>query len=150
MIQRIQSVYLLLVTIILACASFLSLGYFSADNGVTQFPFSPLGLSTPAETYSTWALFSLLVLSAVLAFLTIFLFKNRPLQLRICIFNALIMLGYIAALVFFIFKLKSSLDAGFFLDWKICLPVVALILNYLAIRGIGKDEVLVRSYDRIR
>lgn len=150
MIQRIQSVYLLIVTILLACASFLSLGYFSSDNGVTKLPFTPFGVVTPVETYSTWALFSLLIISAILALVTIFLFKNRPLQLRLSIFNALLILGYIGALVFFIFKLRGTFDADFFLDWKICLPVIAFILNYLAIRGIGKDEVLVRSYDRIR
>ncbi|MDD2382096.1 MAG: DUF4293 family protein [Mariniphaga sp.] len=29
-------------------------------------------------------------------------------------------------------------------------PLLAVVLDYLAIRAIGKDEVLVRSMDRIR
>ena len=36
-----------------------------------------------------------------------------------------------------------------FLNKKI-VPLVAIILNWLAIRAIGKDEVLVKAYDRLR
>jgi hypothetical protein len=36
------------------------------------------------------------------------------------------------------------------LSWPVCLPFVALILNWLAIRAIGKDEMLVKAYDRLR
>ena len=71
-------------------------------------------------------------------------------QIRISIFNSILIIGYCAALIYFIFKLQNTFDIKFFMKWTICLPIVALILNYLAIRGIGKDEVLVRSYDRIR
>lgn len=150
MIQRIQSVYLLLVTILLACSAFFTLGYFSTDSGLTKAIFNPMGVTVEQDLLPTWALFTLLIIGAVIALVTIFLFKNRPLQLRLCIFNTILMLGYYGALIFFIFKMKSTLASEFFVDWKICLPLVALILNYLAIRGIGKDEVLVRSYDRIR
>ncbi|EGJ71192.1 hypothetical protein Bcop_0985 [Bacteroides coprosuis DSM 18011] len=150
MIQRIQSVYLLLVTVILAVSAFLPLGYFSTDEGMSDAVFKPLGLALEDGTYSTWALFSLLMLGAVLALITIFLFKNRPMQIRISIFNSILIIGYCAALIYFIFKLQNTFDIKFFMKWTICLPIVALILNYLAIRGIGKDEVLVRSYDRIR
>lgn len=150
MIQRIQSVYLLIITLLLAFSSFLTVGYFSADNGLTKAIFKPLAITSGENVFSTWALLILLVVGSLLAFLTIFLFKNRPLQIRLSIFNALLMVGYYGALVFFIFKTKSALSADFYADWKICLPLIAFILNYLAIRAIGKDEVLVKSYDRIR
>ena len=150
MIQRIQSVYLFLVTIILGCSAFMPLGYFSADGGVTKSIFKPLAVVLEEGSYSTWSLFGLLLISALLAFITIFLYKNRPLQIRISVFNVILMLGYFGALLFFIFKLKSTFEADFFMKWTICLPIIALILNYLAIRGIGKDEVLVRAADRIR
>ena len=35
-------------------------------------------------------------------------------------------------------------------SWTVCLPLVAIILNWLAIRAIGKDEVLVKAHDRLR
>jgi len=34
--------------------------------------------------------------------------------------------------------------------WPIVCPMIAIILNYLALKAIQKDENLVRSYDRIR
>lgn len=150
MIQRIQTIYLLLVTIILGSALFTSFGYFSADQGMTSILFKPAGLSTAEGTYATWGLFSLLAISALLAFAIIFLFKKRPLQIRLSIFNSLLMIGYYGVLIFFVFQLRSKLDASFYLRWTICLPAVAFILNYLAIRAIGKDEVLVRAADRLR
>ena len=47
--------------------------------------------------------------------------------------------------------LKDQL-AGAALSVKIALsfPIIALILDYLAIRNIGADEALVRSLDRLR
>ena len=150
MIQRIQSVYLLLVAIILGSTLFIPFGYFSTDEGLTSALFRPVGLAMEHGTYSTWGLFALLSISAILAFATIFLFKRRPLQIRLSIFNSLLMVGYYGVLIFFILKLRSELDASFFMKWTICLPIIAFILNYLAIRGIGRDEVLVRAADRIR
>lgn len=151
MIQRIQSVYLLVVTVILAFSMFLTTGFFSVDSGVTQQVLMSLGVTlTDGTVYSTWGLFVLLLLSSIISFVTIFLFKNRPLQIRLSIFNTIIMIGYYGVLAFFVWKLQSSLAASFSMNWAICLPLIALILNVLALRAIGKDEVLVRAADRIR
>ena len=54
-----------------------------------------------------------------------------------------------ATLVTFIFMLKEE-SMTFSPSWTVCLPLVAIILNWLAIRAIGKDEVLVKAYDRLR
>ncbi len=151
MLQRIQSVYLLLVTAIVAFAMFLSLGYFSEDLGVTQMLFSSLGVNISAtDFYATWGLFALLLISSVISLVTIFLYRKRPLQIRLSIFNSIVLIGYYGALVFFIYRLKKGLGAEFYMNWAICLPAVAFIFLILAIRAIGKDEVLVRAADRIR
>lgn len=151
MLQRIQSVYLFIVTVLLMTCMFLSTGYFSTDAGVHQMVFKALGVTVPDQPFqSTWGLFVLLLLSSIISFITIFLYKNRPLQIRLSIFNAIILVGYYCVLGFFIWKLKAALNAEFFMNWAICLPAVALILDILAIRAIGKDEVMVRASDRIR
>lgn len=151
MLQRIQSVYLFIASIILVCCMFISIGYFSSDMGVTQLPFEMLGVQSGDSTvYATWGLFVLILIGVILSLVTIFLFKNRPLQIRISIFNLIILVGYYATLIFFIFKIKTDMSASFYMKWTICLPAVALILLFLAIRSIGKDEVLVRASDRIR
>lgn len=152
MIQRIQSVYLLLVAVLLVVAMCMPVGYYMAADGFTEMPLAPLGLNLPdGGVQSTWALFGLLLLSAVVATATIFLFKNRMLQVRMTIFNSILIIGYYIVCAIFIFVLKGNLDdASFRMGWALCLPLVAVILNYLAFRSIMADELMVRAADRLR
>ena len=131
MIQRIQSVYLLLVTILLVVAICLPVGQYIGTDGVTTHIFKPLGVT--------------------LAFCTIFLFRNRMLQVRMTIFSSLLLIGYYIAFFVFMFMLKNDLDAmNFQLGWALCLPVICIILNYLAFRAIYRDELMVKAADRLR
>lgn len=152
MIQRIQSVYLLLVTILLVVAICLPVGQYIGTDGVTTHIFKPLGVTLADGTFqSTWGLFGILLLSAIIAFCTIFLFRNRMLQVRMTIFSSLLLIGYYIAFFVFMFMLKSDLDAmNFQLGWALCLPVVCIILNYLAFRAIYRDELMVKAADRLR
>ena len=152
MIQRIQSVYLLLVTILLVVAICLPVGQYIGSDGVTTHIFKPLGITLADGTFhSTWGLFGILLLSAIIAFCTIFLFRNRMLQVRMTIFSSLLLVGYYIAFFVFVFMLKSDLDAMTFqLGWALCLPVVCIILNYLAFRSIYRDELMVKAVDRLR
>lgn len=137
MIQRIQSVYLLLVTILLVVAICMPVGQFIGADGVTAHVFKPLGVALADGGFqSTWGLFGILLLSALVAFCTIFLFRNRMLQIRMTIFSSILLIGYYIAFCVFMFILKGDLDAMTFqLGWALCLPVVAIILNYLADNG---------------
>lgn len=152
MIQRIQSVYLLLVTVLLVVAICMPAGQFIAADGVSAHIFKPLGVSLSDGVFqSTWGLFGILLLSAVIAFCTIFLFRNRMLQVRMTIFSSILLIGYYIAFGVFMFVLKSDLDAmSFQLGWALCLPAIAIILNYLAFRAIYKDELMVKAADRLR
>ena len=134
MIQRIQSVYLLLVTILLVVTICMPVGQFIGTDGVTAHVFKPLGVSLAGGGFlSTWGLFGILLLSVLVAFCTIFLFRNRMLQIRMTIFSSILLIGYYIAFCVFMFILKDNLDAMTFqLGWALCLPVVAIILNYLA------------------
>ena len=89
---------------------------------------------------------------ALVAFITIFLFRNRILQIRFCIFNAILMIGFYALLGYYYWNAQKVAGAHFDLNLKIALtfPVVSIILDYLAIRNIGADEALVRSLERLR
>lgn len=152
MIQRIQSVYLLVVTILLVVAMCLPAGLFTEGGGVTGNVFKPLGISMADGSFrSTWGLFGILLLSAIIAFCSIFLFRNRMLQVRMTIFNSILLIGYYIAFIVFIFVLKSDLgDMTFRLGWALSLPSVSIILNYLAFRSIYRDELMVRAADRLR
>ena len=101
MIQRIQSIYLLIVTGLLIAAMCLPVGQFIASDGVTAYIFKPLGVTLTEDTFqSTWGLFGILFLSTVVAFCTIFLFRNRMLQVRMTVFNSILLIGYYACLLY--------------------------------------------------
>lgn len=149
MIQRIQTVYLLFVVGLLVVSMYLPLGYFTGAEDVI-YTFSPLGIRSGDHFDSSWGLFCILLLSAIIALATVFLHKNRVLQIRMTIFNTVLLIGFYLAVVAFILILKGDLEASFRIGWALCLPLAAIILNYLAIRAIGRDEVLVKAADRLR
>lgn len=152
MIQRIQSLYILLSTILGVVCLSMPLGYFSTEEGERVSDLFNLWFrvtETGAYDFSPWALFALLVLVTTVTFLDIFLFRHRALQMRALTMCMVLLVGYYAFLAFLVYKAKGdvltytpSLTAAF--------PLVCIILDYLAFRGILKDEMLVRSLDRLR
>ena len=149
MIQRIQTIYLLAVTILMVICMCNPIGSIIAGtNEISEF--SNLSITLPDGTvdYSPWALCAILLVVSILSFITIFLFKKRMLQIRLTIFSSVMLIGYYMALVAYIFMLAE--EASFSPSWTICIPFIGLILNWLAIRGIGADEALVKAYDRLR
>ena len=152
MIQRIQSVYLLVVTILLVVTMCQPVGSFIAADGVNASVFKPLGVTLADGSFqSTWGMFGILLLCAIVALGTILLFRNRMLQVRMTIFNSLLLIGYYIVAAVFWYMLKGKLGADSFqLGWALCLPAVCIILNYLAFRAIFSDEVKVKAADRLR
>ena len=151
MLQRIQTVYLLIIVALTVATLFLPLAVL--QQGDALFSFDASGLSTmigePELLYPAWGLFALTAIIAIIALVTIFLYKKRI--LRLCVFNALLILGFYGFFAFLIYSLKGDME-GASVSVKIALsfPLVNLILDYLAIRNIGADEALVRSLDRLR
>ena len=153
MLQRIQTVYLLIIVGLMVATLFLPLAILQA--GDQFYSFDTTGVSTvtaePELVYPMWGLFALTAVISILALVTIFLFKKRILQIRLCVFNAILMLGFYGLFAFFVWMLEGELtDIALNLKIALSFPVIALILDYLAIRNIGADEALVRSLDRLR
>ena len=151
MIQRIQSVYWLVITTLLVVTMLSPLGFFTEAGGAFDSVLKPLGISLADGGYeSTWGLFAILLLNAVVAFATIFLYKNRMLQVRMSVFSALLQIGFYVAAGVFIYMLKDDLQASFRPGWALALPFICIILNYLAFRATYADEVMVRASERLR
>ncbi len=152
MIQRIQSLYLLLT--ILMSALFLSGNYLMFINssgaeayvGITGIDgFSPGGFND-----LVWYLITLPVAAAsILALIAIFLFRNRPLQARITVITGVLVLLALTIMVFFITSAMGEKASPLFC-LRSFLPLVSLILIFLAYRSIKKDENLVKSLERLR
>ena len=139
MIQRIQSIYLFIVTAL----------------GITQcfFPFaSATGVSLGMNNCYIYA--GLAAIVPVVSLVSIFMFKKRILQMRLNSFNVILMVFQIISMLGYFFYNKSNSIVGEIAPSHIlmpfALPFINIILTYLAIRAIGKDEALVRSLDRLR
>ena len=150
MIQRIQTLFLLLASACMLVAVVTPLAKFYA--GADTIVFEALGINQGGDIVSsTWGLFAVGAISSVLALISIFLYKSRIVQIRVSVFNIVIMIGFYLYFGFLVYKINP--DAG--LQFRnvgvgIIMPLIAIILTYLAIRKIGADEVLVRSLDRLR
>ncbi len=151
MIQRIQSVYLLLAGLLMAAATFFPLLELAGEGKFTYI-FSSLGIGQLFTVqYPTWGIVFFAGLSALLALINIFLYKKRKLQMKVgTLTSLLILFFYVTLYVYFnAYTVKYGLTFSSF-QFGLILPVIALIFNVLAILRIKKDENLVKSLDRIR
>jgi len=150
MIQRIQTIYLL-ITIVLTS---LVIGFPIMDILSDEYIYSVtmLGVYTNGNMeYSTWVLLAICIVNILVALATITQFKNRILQMRLATFNVLFTVGFYVALggYYWIVNEKFS-TIGITFNWTVVLPAVNIILIYLSIRSIGRDEALVRATERLR
>lgn len=145
MLQRIQSIFLLLSSG--AFFSLFAVSFASSDK-------TAVGIFSD-QLYNVMdnpILIGLTVIGGALALINIFMFKNRPLQLRLS--NLLIVLCILLPLVAGLLMYNEgslnnpnvTIDDGL----GIYLPIIALITTILAIRFIKKDNNLVKSMDRLR
>ncbi len=154
MIQRIQTLYLLIIAVLTALTLFAPLAWFGNDAGeFTLYAFS-LKNGAGEAVQSTIYMGILLALTCALPLLTIFLFKRRMLQLRLCVVELVLLVGALAMEAVYYF-LSYRVFAGIEFHTQgfrpaIALPLVCLLFACLAARAIFRDELLVRSLDRIR
>ncbi|MEG1699725.1 MAG: DUF4293 domain-containing protein [Alistipes sp.] len=154
MIQRIQTLYLLIVTLLMAVVLFAPLAWFASDAG--EYVLYAFALKTAAGETAQPAVYMgvVLALAAVLPLITIFLYKRRLLQIRLCVvefvllFGAVVMEGVYYFLSWRVFSEMTFHVQG--VKLALVLPLVCLLFNYLALRGVFHDEMLVRAADRIR
>ena len=155
MIQRIQSVFLLLLAICMACVLFLPI-WSKTDplsNQTLTLTATQLSSTTPTVPgMATYAIAALAAASALVALIEIFQFRKRMTQLMLGSLNLLLISATIGASFYYVreadqllnVKIPGEFEAGFYL------PTLALMLNLLANRFIRSDEKLVRSMDRLR
>lgn len=157
MIQRIQSVYLLLVVVSLAAMFFFPLASFigGEKDQLVLFIYqlvSEVPDSQPdVPSYFIYPNLALVSLSIVISFVSIFLFKNRKRQMILVRLVLLLILGLIGAF-FFYYAVTLEEISGIAANYEIgsYMPLIAFVFLVLAYRGIMNDEKLIRSADRLR
>lgn len=147
MIQRIQSIYVLVSALLIGTLMKLKFADLIVNNELYTFVAS--GIYKGEEmVFDGLAIFIFIPLIALLHFVVIFLYKKRILQIRILVFTIILLLGLFG--LFFYFTYTGFNDVKVAFKVPITFPIIAAILDFLAIRAIGKDEALIRSLDRIR
>jgi len=163
MLQRIQSVYLFIAVL---CVTAMFLSAFNTFNfNEIEFNFSLFGVhqvkGQPNLNFSASA-YTLILICAIFFVVninSIFLFKNRKKQIRMVGLGILILATFSVAEFFFANYHQSKIAEILNIDTvKIqinygigtLMPILALLMNFLAIRAIKKDEEFIRSADRVR
>ncbi|MCD6202459.1 MAG: DUF4293 domain-containing protein [Bacteroidales bacterium] len=152
MIQRIQTLFLILAFMFLSLVFFFPYATF-IDPQAVSYTFDISGIYSQEETNLVINILPLQILIAVvpaISLVSIFLYKNRILQMRLCVFNMLLMAGMLILMAYYIFYIKGELSAQVYYKVTLLFPLISMIFTWLAFRSIRKDELLIRSVERIR
>ena len=165
MIQRKQTLYMLVAVVCMAIFTFAKMFTFNAaDSSMTLYTYGysiqEMGAEPVSQLLNLRAVCMVLLaaISTVLMAVNIFLFKKRELQLSLLMSQYALLVGIIGYGVYYVWSFSSiyaeSIADGSALTnvpgWSLCLPVVTLVMNFLAVRGVASDIALLRSVDRIR
>ena len=177
MIQRVQTVWMALTVALVCLVIFIPPLSFSLDGGyfdlmtwgiksastpdsgvllvyggqeaVSGVVTSPLSISTV----------TVLAMAALLPLVVIFLFKNRTLQARLLGAEFALLVGGSALLCWYVFSTSNNVGEAALMNLSTervslslfpLLLLVAMVTNWFAIRGVLRDEIMVRAADRIR
>ena len=156
MLQRIQTVFLLLVALCMLFTFFLPFWSLEATESTSGFGLSSLYLEsisdgTSTKTYFPYAFIGICAVAAIIvAIVEITRYNNRLLQIKLGALNSLLIAGTLILAAYFATDLIKEHSAAGHYGLAFFLPAAALFFNLLANRYIRKDERLVRSVDRIR
>jgi uncharacterized membrane protein len=140
MIQRKQTLWLLLATL---ASIFTFMFPFATGEEVVEKTL----MRQPTEIIAGSNFFTLLltIASIGISFVTIFMFKDRKLQMKLCILG---LLTAVIILVLYIMGMNKLIKPTPAL-WVV-LPVATIAGYFMAYKGIRSDEKLVKSLDKLR
>ncbi len=157
MLQRIQTVYLVLALIAVSLLfTRLPVAVYALNN-VGNIPLNVIAsyqnqeLSQTVYTdINTLPLIINIGLLIALICVSIVLYTNRPLQYKISMFAFLVNVILIIVMFYFADTMQTKLNTQAKYQFGAILPLISLVLIILASKAIRKDEKLVKSSDRIR
>ena len=139
-IQRIQTVYLLLAAIVTAVFAFVPVINVLNPDGVVEISFNSLH-------FGAWTMV-LEMLIVILAIIAIFKYRDLKSQIRLTNVLMLLIVTLIIVIAVMMWVLHDKLIMQF--TPYIVMPFVALILVWLAKKGIKHDKKLLADSERIR
>jgi hypothetical protein len=151
MIQRIQTLFLLAVVVLsglLLTGDLLTMD--SGSGTLFTISFQGLGEEGGEIIQRLWPLSFLLALVPVVALVAIFLYRKRNTQMRVTMITLLLSLGTLFLGAFYVIMFDRKIDVTIIWKIKVVFPLISAILAWLAHRAILRDDLRVKSYDRLR
>jgi Domain of unknown function (DUF4293) len=154
MVQRVQTLFLLAVLVLSGIMLISPLSNMILLNGEVQKWFS-IGIKNINQdnTFVKYTIphFVLVVIITLISLYTILSYNKRQLQLKLCVYNILLSLLLIGltAYYYFVIKNRFNWDSNSF-SLVIIFPIINIVLTFQAFRAIGRDDQLIKSYDRLR
>lgn len=152
--QRIQTVYLGIAIVAGILMLFLPVATLTGAEGTVTYLLT--GISGPGEMDSElpWPVLLLAAVVIIVNAGAVVLFKNRGTQMRLLKLNLLLATGLLVATMFYVdvamapFADQEAVEESYGIG--LVLPLVIMLLTFLANRAVKKDEALVRSTERLR
>ena len=146
MLQRKQSIWLLIAALLNACVLFFDLyRWHDMVNGADT--------KYEVRVTNEFPLLLIILLCTILPLVAIFMFRQRKRQVLVSFVSIVSVLGFIALMLFKVGQKTKAIPAAISNGtyWiGAVLPIVSLLFLILAIAGIRKDDKLVKSMDRLR
>ena len=146
-IQRIQTLFLLLSAILIAVFAFLPA--LTIQSLETTYQLGAIYSGDGVSTKPDILLLSLSGLIFVLSVIAIFKFKNLKQQMQLCAINIVLTLALLLSVAALAFTLKTP-PATVEIGLGNLLPLVSIISFAFAYRGIKHDKKLLSDSNRIR
>ncbi len=152
MIQRVQTIYLLAATSLMFTFLFGTIASFASVDQIYTMSIFNIKAVDGSTILSMPYLVIITALSALLPLVNVFLFKKRMVQIRLCVVEIIFILGalIIAGVYYYLANRTFGVDAESSIRIVCALPLVAILFDYLALKAIFRDELLIKSLNRIR
>lgn len=164
MIQRIQTLWMLAAAALVCAAMFLPAAYFTfAEGRLTILPYGTAGAGAfaagtqaaakLASTGMAICVMVLMALAAAMPLAAIFFYKNRRMQVHMLTAEYFLLACGAISLAYYVviaWRIMTKAGGEFEISWLPLILLGSFVFNGLALRGVKRDENLVRSADRVR
>lgn len=147
-IQRIQSVYLLIAAILMAVFAFFPALTF--ELGGREFVYGALEAGKVGVTHIDPLMLTLIILIVFLTLVDIFLFKNLQRQMTVCFVTIIIGLAMLVSIGVQAFLVGGREGITLQWQWHLLLPVLSIIFLMMAHKAMSNDKRKLRDADRLR
>lgn len=154
MIQRIQTIYFLIAALLVGSLFFVPFAeIINAKGEIYRFDASGFymeGSQGHEMIIGGLPVVFLCIISALFILVTIFQFNKRPRQIKFSKLNIFILLILCGLVYCNLWRGIYLITGSHSLKIYLAFPLIAIVLIYLAIKAIRKDQELLKSIDRIR